>query len=382
MTGRTRILTNSYPRDATVGHGEPSVRRRAHFEEEVRQALNAEAQVSVRRDFGLLNAPDHVSDAHRARPVLISERRRVRTSWLAVCGTSVRLATATRPRWRKRSGPLATSGTLAFNYDDKFIATGLFRYDGSSLFGEDERWQPYYRAAGAYRLGQEDWFDIPNVSELKLSYARGTAGGRPQFAHQYETWDVRATGVSKSTIGNSLLKPEHTLEQEVSVETILFDRLGVDVTYSWQRTRDQLVDIPLPALTGFETQWANVGTVVGNTIEVTFDANLVQTPDFSWTSTLVFDRSRAKIEDWPISCRTPGFRNWCTGNDLLELWQQDHIRQRSRLGEKGHQNVVDAGQEDEFETNDDGWLVWVGPDAHYTDGIADGTMGHRDYDWR
>ena len=356
------------------------------FEEEVRQALNAEAQVSVRRDFGLLNA----------RTTFRTLIERDQFDFREASGTDFlvggvrNLSAAGNRNSASLEEEIRATGYLwdtAFNYDDKFIATGLFRYDGSSLFGEDERWQPYYRAAGAYRLGQEDWFDIPNVSELKLSYARGTAGGRPQFAHQYETWDVRATGVSKSTIGNSLLKPEHTLEQEMSVETILFDRLGVDVTYSWQRTRDQLVDIPLPALTGFETQWANVGTVVGNTIEVTFDANLVQTPDFSWTSTLVFDRSRAKIEDWPIACRTPGFRNWCTGNDLLELWQQDHIRQRSRLGEKGHQNVVDAGQEDEFETNDDGWLVWVGPDAHYTDGIADGlwgtetTIGRRLYRW-
>src|SRR5690606_22327061 len=82
----------------------------------------------------------------------------------------------------------------AFDYDGKYILTVLGRRDGSSLFGPDNRWHNYYRLAGAWRLGEEPWFQIPHVDEFKLSFARGTAGGRPGFSHQYETWQVAASG--------------------------------------------------------------------------------------------------------------------------------------------------------------------------------------------
>src|SRR5690606_30714784 len=103
---------------------------------------------------------------------------------------------------------------------------------GSSLFGEDNRWHTYYRVAGAYRIAEEPWFNVPNVDELKISYARGTAGGRPLFEHQYETWEVSEAGVSMGVLGNRELRPEHTTEQEISVEAILFGRVGIDITHA------------------------------------------------------------------------------------------------------------------------------------------------------
>ena len=55
----------------------------------------------------------------------------------------------------------------------------MFRYDGSSLFGSEARWNPYYRFSGAYRVTED--IKIPGVQELKLRGAYGTAGQRPAF---------------------------------------------------------------------------------------------------------------------------------------------------------------------------------------------------------
>src|SRR5690606_38374528 len=77
-----------------------------------------------------------------------------------------------------------------FDIFDKYVIDGLIRNDGSSLFGEDERRQWYYRIAGAWRLTQEPWFAIPGLDEFKLRYSLGTAGGRPNFEAQYETYSV------------------------------------------------------------------------------------------------------------------------------------------------------------------------------------------------
>ena len=162
------------------------------------------------------------------------------------------------------------------------------------------RWHTYYRTAFAYRLAEEDWFDIPNVDEFKISYARGTAGGRPAFEHRFETWNVSASGVSKSFLGNRDLRPEHTLEQEVTLDMVLFRDYGIRLGQSWQKTTEQLVRRDIPTFTGYANQWANGGTVVGHTTEVSVEARFIETPGFSWTSTIVGDRSRGEITEWAV----------------------------------------------------------------------------------
>lgn len=352
------------------------------YNQSLSDTWNAEAQVSLRRDFSGLN---------------------VRTTFRTLLERDVNENTSASgtdffaggvPRVDVAANRNATSSETAsravgylwdtaFDYEGKYIATGLIRYDGSSLFGPDDRWHPYYRVGFAWRLAQEDWFNLPHVDEFKLRYARGTAGGRPPFAAQYETWSAGATGVSKGTLGNTFLRPEHTTEQEVTLEAILFNRLGIDLTYAWQRTEDQLVDAELPAYTGYTSQWKNIGTVEGNTIELSIQSQLVQRENFGWSSSFVFDRSTSTMTEWPIACRTLIWRLWCEGNGMYEIWgslfltstdqfSADPSRKYNPLGHHGGRLEAHA---DEFQVNDDGWLVWVGEGNTYEDGIERSLWG-------
>ena len=78
-------------------------------------------------------------------------------------------------------------GIFQFDYDGKYLADVMYRYDGSSLFGENERWQPYYRVSAAYRLTED--ITIPGIQEFKLRAAYGISGQRPGFYAQYETYN-------------------------------------------------------------------------------------------------------------------------------------------------------------------------------------------------
>src|SRR5690606_23351056 len=182
------------------------------------------------------------------------------------------------------------------------------------------RWHNYYRAAAAWRVSQESWFNLPSVDEFKLSYARGTAGGRPPFFAQYETWEVSETGVAKGTLGNRDLRPEHTLEQEVSLDMILFDRLGVKLTRAWQETSHQLVLADVPSYTGYASRWVNGGTVEGWTTELTLEAEVLRRGNFSWTSMFIADKSDGRVKDWPGTCLNPTFRYVCAGTKIYSLW--------------------------------------------------------------
>ena len=90
------------------------------------------------------------------------------------------------------------SGIMDVDYKGKYIGSVLYRIDGSSLFGANNRWNPYYRISGAYRINED--LKIPGIQELKLRAAIGTSGQRPEFDYQYETYTV----VNGVAVGNTL----------------------------------------------------------------------------------------------------------------------------------------------------------------------------------
>jgi hypothetical protein len=180
------------------------------FDENLRSTINAEGQVTLRRDIGPLNVRTTVRG--------LLEREAFREGWRSGDGFILNdIPQIDNIPMERRTGSsneeeIRATGYLwdtAFDYNGKYVLTVLGRRDGSSLFGPDNRWHNYYRVAGAWRIGEESWFNIPNVDEFKLSFARGTAGGRPGFAAQYEVWGLTNGIPTKTSLGNSRLAPEH-----------------------------------------------------------------------------------------------------------------------------------------------------------------------------
>jgi TonB-linked SusC/RagA family outer membrane protein len=120
----------------------------------------------------------------------------------------------------------------SLDYQGKYVADALIRRDGSSLFGADERWQTYYRGSLAWRMAQEDWWPLEVLDEFKLRYSYGTAGDRPGFAAQYETYSVSAGSISPVNLGNVNLKPAFAKEQEIGIDMVWFNQVAAGVTYA------------------------------------------------------------------------------------------------------------------------------------------------------
>ncbi|MEO7646633.1 MAG: SusC/RagA family TonB-linked outer membrane protein [Gemmatimonadaceae bacterium] len=269
------------------------------------------------------------------------------------------------------------------DYAGRYILDGLVRRDGSSLFGPEEHWNTYYRVSGAYRIAEERWWPLPLFSELKLRASRGTAGGRPEFADQFETFGfLEGGGLVKQTLGNKFLKPEHATETEVGIDAIIRDRYSVQLSYAKSRVVDQLILIPLAGFFGYESQWQNAGTVEGNTVEGTIEAQLIRKPNFTWRMGFVADRSRNRITEFDRSCfqtQTIAFR--CAGETLGAMYGFRFIKDASELAADAQARAA------EFALNDDGLLVWVGPSNSFTDGETkrlwgtSTTIGTTNYGW-
>lgn len=262
-----------------------------------------------------------------------------------------------------------------FDYRNRYTLDALIRQDGSSLFGPNERRHWYYRVGGAYIISEEDWFTLPGVDELKLRYSIGTAGNTPSFVAQYETYAVTEGGITPVSLGNRNLKPEFSTEQEMGIELLVGGRFALDLVYAMNETRDQLLQVPLAAYSGFSSQWRNAGTLESNTFEATLNATLVRRPGFTWNTRLLLDRTRQEITELNV----PAYQ---TGTGGQGLGSNFYVRAGEALGSfYGFQFAskcshlpegVDCSQ---FQVNDDGFLVWVGGAGSWKNGWQNNPEG-------
>jgi TonB-linked SusC/RagA family outer membrane protein len=254
-------------------------------------------------------------------------------------------------------------GIVNLDFRDRYILDGLVRRDGSSLFGPEERWQTYYRLAGAWRISEEPfWSGLRgSFEDVKLRYSVGTAGGRPNYYAQYETYNVVDGTVTPVALGNTGLKPEFVIEREAGLDVVAFGRFNVSAVYARTEARDQILRIPLPAASGFTQQWQNAGTLKSNTLELTLDTRVIDRGPFSWNMRVGYDATRQRITKLNVPEYQAGF-------PLVQgLERVFYIREGEPLGAiygtkfaTGCGDLpsgVDCGQ---FAVNDDGYLVFTG----------------------
>jgi TonB-linked SusC/RagA family outer membrane protein len=183
----------------------------------------------------------------------------------------------------------------SFDYDDKYLFDAMIRRDGSSLFGPDSRWNNYYRVSAAYRITED--IDLEMFDELKVRVAQGTAGIRPAFAWQYETFALSAGNASKTQLGNRDLKPSQTKETEFAINGTVMSKYNFELIYAKSVTTDQFLNVPLLPVTGYSNQYQNAGTLEGESFEFNLQANLIRNQDMTWDVGVTWAKSSQTITE-------------------------------------------------------------------------------------
>ena len=190
---------------------------------------------------------------------------------------------------------MSAGGSLDFK--DRYVLDGTVRRDGSSLFGEGNRWANFGRISGVWRVSEEPFWKLGMINDFRIRASHGTAGSTPRFNAQYETYNCGSTGCSLGQAGNSKLRPETTTENEIGTDFTLFNRLGVELTKADSRTRDQILLVNTPASLGFAQQWQNAGTLDNHTYEIGLNLPIMEKKDFSWSMRGTYDRTRTYISE-------------------------------------------------------------------------------------
>ena len=179
---------------------------------------------------------------------------------------------------------------------DRYILDGMLRRDGSSLFGANNRYKNFYRISGAWRLSED--FHIPGIQELKLRAGRGTAGLRPSFADQYETYTTSGGQITKNQLGNKDLRPAIATEDEFGINAAFASRFNVELVQANRITRGAFLAVPLEIVSagGFKTQVQNAADISARTTELSLETEVFNRPNMSYSFTLTGDHTKQKID--------------------------------------------------------------------------------------
>lgn len=193
-----------------------------------------------------------------------------------------------------------------FKFNNQFFVTGAVRVDGSSVFGENQRNQSYYKASGSYILSETDFWTKSSLSGwwdlLKFRIAYGQSGnltgiGAYQRFNAYTPFPIltRNSFNSSTTLANEDIKPERQNEWELGADMSFLDnRIGLQFNYYNKKVSDLLINRFVAPTSGFSSFLNNIGSLDNKGFEIVLTGTPVSKKDFRWDVTTIFNHNRNK----------------------------------------------------------------------------------------
>ncbi len=169
-------------------------------------------------------------------------------------------------------------GRINYVFAEKYLFSGSFRREGSSRFGENVKYGNFPALSAGWRISNEKFMSgISWLSDLKLRGSWGITGNNAigntssqsyMTDNNYVLSNNLVRGLIVSGLSNPTLRWEKSRQLDLGVDLSVFqDKLTFTAEYYNKITTDMLLSIPVPAVSGFTTYWANVGKVRNNGFE-------------------------------------------------------------------------------------------------------------------
>ena len=217
----------------------------------------------------------------------------------------------------------------AYTYNDKYMATVTARMDGSSKFGENNKYAFFPSVGLGWLVSNEDFMKNSSViDQLKLHASYGMTGNSEIDAYKslatissgtYLIDGDRQSISYASRLANPDLKWEKTNQFDIGFNIgLLKNRLNFDVSYYYKKTADLLLDSPVPHSTGFNSVIDNIGEVANYGVDFMMNSVNVETANFSWSSTLNLNFNKNEIKQLGENNEDilPG-PNWVSGSQTI-----------------------------------------------------------------
>ncbi|WP_083257223.1 SusC/RagA family TonB-linked outer membrane protein [Arcticibacter eurypsychrophilus] len=165
--------------------------------------------------------------------------------------------------YKNRVDLISYFGRFEYNYADRYLLNGVFRTDGVSRFGVDNKFGAFPSISGAWRISQEKFFKASWIDDLKLRANYGTLGSSNIGPYDYiafiNTFSTIPMGQSQTIqqgstqvkLSNEDLRWEEVTQQNYGFDAaFLKNKLTVTAEYFISKTKDVLIEYPLLISTG------------------------------------------------------------------------------------------------------------------------------------
>ncbi len=199
---------------------------------------------------------------------------------------------------------LSFFGIAGYNFAEKYFLQASVRADGSSLFGEANRWGIFWSVGGSWNMAKEKWMSSASwLDLLKIRASYGVNGNNnisPYRAYGvYATTQYNGTtGMLPSTPANPNLAWEKNKTWNVGLDFSFFNhRLSGNVDVYDRLTEDMLLSKRVPYTTGFGSNFMNVGSIRNRGVEFMIAGDIIRTGDFIWDASFNIAFNRSKVLD-------------------------------------------------------------------------------------
>lgn len=189
-------------------------------------------------------------------------------------------------------------GTATLSYENKIFLDVTGRNDWSSTLPSYNNSFFYPSVSTSFVLS--DLFKLPkevSFAKLRLSWAQvGNDTDPYKTAKYYNTSKFPGSASVSSTLYNANFKPEISNSVEVGLDVRMFkQRLGVDLAFYNNITRNQISDVPMDQTTGYTQATMNSGKVRNRGVELQLDGTPIKTGDFTWNATFTWAKNYNKV---------------------------------------------------------------------------------------
>ena len=255
-----------------------------------------------------------------------------------------------------------------YSFKDRYLLTASARWDGSSVLAEGNKWDFFPSMALGWRMEQESWLrDVTWLDQLKLRFGVGVTGNAA--VSPYGTlgvissyWMPFSTGNSQIFVTNepyytsgSNAMPNKNLGWEKTTQwnfgidfSFLKGRIGGTIDLYKSNTKDLLLAMSVPSLSGYPSMMANVGETKNKGLEVTLNVIPILTKDFMWNSNLNFAYQKDEIVELANGKEDDINNAWFIGESIAVhygyeangLWQESDAAEMAKFNENGAKFTV------------------------------------------
>ena len=214
-----------------------------------------------------------------------------------------------------------------YSYDDRYLATYTYRYDGSSNFGPNKRWAGFHSLAVAWRFSNEEFikkFTEGWLSNGKLRIGWGQTGNSNIGGYKWgSAMSVMDTGLGVSyrpaNLKNADIKWETQEQWNIGLDlSFLRDRISLVVDWYKKMSKDMLMQLTLPSIMGtsgnassaLAAPYGNYGDIENTGFEIALNTKPIMTSDFTWSSDFQISFNKNKLKSLSGSTALTGYGQW------------------------------------------------------------------------